>query len=195
MRTPKRRRGNFKARKCTLQNVYSGCTVTTKSISAFARKLHLSKGVEHHIPAVLTGKSWHAGGWFRPKTLKQRLSLKDVFGNRYETTVMDVLRRRKLSNHAVKRVLSGRTFQGLVPADKDLSHILPPRSYRATSYVLQDSTGETFEGASLREVAERAGIKLCSAFNLVHGYQDVVKGVYLKRVKTEPRRALAIQPT
>lgn len=187
------RRGNNTPRVCKLKNLYSGRLINASSITEFCRKAgFVGSNSKYHITPVLDGKRMSYKGWFVPSTLDKPLALKDVFGNYYDTNIQEILRRKKLSSIAIKRLVNGRTFRGICSADKDTSHIIPPRAFKVDSYVFQDHTGEIFQGNTLQEVADCAGIHLQGAYNLVHGIQDQVKGVFLKCVKTHQRQSLSL---
>lgn len=193
------------ARPVCFQHIRTGRTLSAPSIAAFARKAKLGPTAQYHFDSVLKGRRLHHKGWGLPARLNAQLDLQDVFGNEEAITVGELAA--KSTVQRANRLAAGDTFRSVAPAGHDYGPILKPKGYRVNGYVLRKSRwlydgmdrhgrakwrlskGRLVHGRTLKEVSKVAGICLMGAFELVHGYADVIKGVTLAATHTTKRSA------
>lgn len=178
---------------CTLVNVVSGRTISAKSITEFCHKAGLGKLAKYHITPVMQGQRLHYRNWTMPGVADKRLDLKDVYGNRYQTTVGKLMANRTFSTQAIRRLANGEVFQGVSRADIQTDGTISPRAVRVKQYALRTKSGLVVKGQRLKDVADQTGISMHSAWLLTRGFTSSVDGVTFHRVKTEQRQALKLE--
>lgn len=172
-------------RPVTMMHIETGQIIAAPSVAAFTRLAGLKPVAQFQFHPVFKGQKLTLHGWGEAAVLGQHLSVKDIFGNRYEGTIAEL--RRSLSGFALNRLRKGQVVGSLAPIEHDYGDVMPSKSIVATEYSLRRGK-RVYRGVSLKEVGYKAGISAPSVCDLVHGYRGRVKGVTLSGVKTRRRR-------
>ncbi len=189
-------RGTLRRRKITVQHLATGRLLTAPSVTALARRLKWGPNGRFHFDNVLKGNRLVHRGWGVPTLLNQRLTLKDVFGNRYEASIGELAV--KLGAGPTNRLRRQGSTGALVEVSKDLSHVLAPKSYRVEGYLFHAARGRgspLVRLTKLGDASERLGISQNAAWRLCHGYAQSIRGVtFLKAYTTQRRATEALEP-
>lgn len=175
-----------------LQHVRTGKRISAPSVAHLARRLRWGPNGTFHLDNVLKGKRLSHYGWGVPEILNAPLQLKDVFGNRYEETVVSVLQ--KVGAQAANKLRRTGAYQTLVLADKDLSHVVAPAPDRVTGYLYrkgyQRGPGRPLARIDrLVEAPEKLGISVASANLLARGLRQSIRGVTFIKAHKEAKEA------
>lgn len=176
----------LKARPVVLVNLQTGEIASAKSVAQFCRE-HPELGInaKYHFSEVLQRRRLHHKYWALPETPEKYLRLKDIYGNKYEGAVRDLVVRYKLPHKKLWKLMSGKrkVFQGLMLEDTQIEFV-PPRPFRVLSYKFETPNGKIVSGKSLRAVANQLGgaVTYRSLGFATNGYYDQVKGYKVKEI-------------
>jgi hypothetical protein len=193
--TPK---GTLRARRITVQHVATGRILTAPSVTSLARRLKWGPNGPYHFDNVLKGHRLSHRGWGVPTLLNQRLDLKDVFGNRYSASIAEIIK--KVGAASANKLRRTGAVGALMLADRDLSNVLVPKTYRVEGYVfragyVRGRGSPLVKLTKLEEAPDKLGISAGAACALVHGLRPSVRGVTFVRAHTAQRRATeALKP-
>lgn len=195
LHSKKARRELALARSCTLEHSKTGKVIKADSIVQFCEQAKLDGNARYHITPVLNGDRTTYKGWCLPDFLNQSLNLKDIYGNQYEMTVRDWVRKHG-SPGSAHRLLAGRkksiSNSKLMLASTLVDSPLSPRSQHTIEVKLTDGK-RTYSGRSIHEAAQAAGLKQPgSLYQCAYGFRDEARGLRVKSIKMERKRVLEV---
>lgn len=181
-----------KTRPCVLEHAMTGRVVKAPSIVAFCAKARL-KHSKYHITPILDGERVTHKGWYRPDFLDGKLALKDIYGNAYQMTVREWIRRGQSGVQAY-RLLSGKTRSEvgsrIMLASTEVTSPLRPRDCHTVQVKLTDGK-RVFTGTSIHGAAQAAGHSQAGAlYQVAYGFRDEARGLRVKSVKMAKKRVL-----
>lgn len=183
---------NKQLRPCKLENIYSGRIIESDSVFNFCREAKLYNNAKYHIFPILEGERLSYKNWFLSDVLNKKLELVDVYGNKYNLTVKQLILKYKLSPVYTRRLLNGQSVYGLHPKknfEKLENNIIPVKNYTIKKYVFSKGK-KIVSGKTMEEIGNKIGRSIAPIWNVVHGFKESQDGYKLKEIIFEPKSIL-----
>lgn len=183
-----------RARPVVLVNLKTGELESAAAVADFCRN-HPELGInaKYHFSEVLHGRRLHHKNWALPETPEKYLRLKDIYGNKYEGTVRDLVIRYKVPHRRLWKLMTGgkKVFQGLMLEDTQIEFV-PPKPFKVIGYKFETPNGGTVTGKSLRSVANQlnGAVTYRSLGLAANGYYEGVRGYKIKEIDVMRKSAL-----
>lgn len=172
--------------------------LTKESISCFSTKkfCELAGLNGHndwiHIYPVLKGERLHHKGWCKFETAKQKLELKDKFGNEYSTTFEELIHKYGVKGFQVAKIIKGRIVCGGVHLKDAKVKYVPPNPIKVTKYKFRTPKGRIVSGNNVISVSRQLGesVSYRSLLEIKNGSISDSKKYSLEEVELENKKCL-----
>lgn len=176
---------------CELYNIKTKEIVKAKSVKSFCQTVGLTgKNDIVHIYPVVKGIRIHHKGWCLPETARKQYEFRDIYGNKYSGSLIDLREKYGFSYFALTRLLNGKKkiSRGLFLNNGGVNYV-SPRALKPINYTVKDKNGQIFKGKSMRKLAQQMQGKICyhSIRSMINGYQDQCKGHTVSDIEFERR--------